>query len=140
MKRPTRGWAKARKEAIELAKGLCDICGIDIVASGFRIEVNHKIALVDGGNPTAQDNLSVVCPPCHKPHTIIVIKRQAKTRRSQRKFVIPWRDKKTVEDRLKPEDPRKVRQKEYEKERRRHAKEWKKAHPHERSKLKKPRF
>lgn len=82
-----KGWAKARRSAIERARGLCEICHIDIAASGYCIEVNHKIALIDGGHPTDPDNLDVRCPPCHKPHSTEVVKRNAKIKRVQAKHL-----------------------------------------------------
>lgn len=79
------GWSKARKEAIDLANGLCDLCNIDIKASSQQIEVNHRRALVDGGHPTDQHNLQVLCPPCHRPHSAEVVRRNAKIARVKAK-------------------------------------------------------
>lgn len=79
------GWQRARREAIERAGGLCAKCGIDIVAAGQRPEVNHILALIDGGHETDQSNLECLCKNCHKPHTKEVIQRNAKAKRIAKK-------------------------------------------------------
>lgn len=81
-----KGWAKARKEAIERSGGICAKCGQDIIAIGEKIEVNHITALVDGGDETDQGNLEVLCKStCHRPHTIEVVRRIAKQKRIKAK-------------------------------------------------------
>lgn len=75
------GWATARKEAVRISGGICAKCKKDIKAEGHTIEVNHKRALVDGGHPTDQENLEVLCRPCHRPHSAEVVKRNAKIKR-----------------------------------------------------------
>lgn len=75
------GWAKARKEAIERSGGICAKCLKNIKAEGHTIEVNHKRAIIDGGDPLDQENLETLCHPCHKPHSAEVVKRNAKIKR-----------------------------------------------------------
>lgn len=80
------GWAKARKEAITRSCGICAKCGNDVIAIGQKIEVNHKRAIIDGGDPIDQDNLEVLCrDTCHRPHTAEVVKRNAKMARIKAK-------------------------------------------------------
>ena len=50
-----RRWRAARKAALERAGHRSELSG----AAG-RLEVHHKIALADGGDPYAQDNLQVL--------------------------------------------------------------------------------
>lgn len=80
------GWSSARREAIRLSGGICAKCGCDVLASGRKIEVNHKRAIVDGGDPLDQENLEVLCKEiCHRSHSAEVVKRIAKQKRVQAK-------------------------------------------------------
>jgi len=41
-------------------------------------EINHIVALVEGGAPLDPDNLETLCVPCHKKHTAALRRRLAK--------------------------------------------------------------
>ena len=55
-----RGWATARKKALNLAGYRCSECG-----KAGRLEVHHIIDLDRGGAALAQDNLRTLCRSCH---------------------------------------------------------------------------
>ncbi|MYD85872.1 MAG: HNH endonuclease [Acidobacteria bacterium] len=60
----SRRWAATRREAIRRARYQCERCG-SIGIRGGRLEVHHKVALSDGGDPFDLDNLRVLCRTCH---------------------------------------------------------------------------
>ena len=56
-----RGWATARKKALNLAGYRCAEC-----SKSARLEVHHIIDLDRGGAALDQANLSVLCYGCHR--------------------------------------------------------------------------
>ena len=55
-----RGWATARKKALNLAGYRCSECG-----KAGRLEVHHIHALDSGGDGLVQENLKALCRSCH---------------------------------------------------------------------------
>ncbi len=58
----TERWKRIRAIARRRAGGLCERCGREAKA----LDVHHRVALKDGGEPYDPDNLEVVCRPCHR--------------------------------------------------------------------------
>ena len=56
-----RGWAAARKKALNLAGYRCSECG-----KPARLEVHHIVGLDRGGAALDQANLSALCYGCHR--------------------------------------------------------------------------
>jgi 5-methylcytosine-specific restriction protein A len=56
-------WKAARHEALA-RKPFCS-CG------ARATEVDHVVAVKDGGHPTAQTNLETCCKPCHSRKTAL---------------------------------------------------------------------
>jgi hypothetical protein len=54
--------------------------------AGHVWELNHKLAVIEGGALLDPDNLEVLCLRCHRPHTALVVKRRAKAKRVAAKF------------------------------------------------------
>jgi 5-methylcytosine-specific restriction endonuclease McrA len=74
-----RGWAMPH----EFRKA----CGFSVsMRSGHTLEINHKIAVAEGGSLCDQENLEGLCLPCHRPHTAQVVRRLAKEKRRVSKF------------------------------------------------------
>lgn len=64
-----RSMTKARAAKIFLREqGRCYLCGIQIRAGADSYEIEHPEALTLGGADNDED-LRVVCTPCHKPKT-----------------------------------------------------------------------
>lgn len=53
-------WAAARLLALERDDWKCQRCG-----RRGRMEVHHKVALADGGEPYELSNLETLCRSCH---------------------------------------------------------------------------
>jgi 5-methylcytosine-specific restriction enzyme A len=49
---------------------------------GHLYEVNHKVAISEGGDPADPENLELLCLPCHKKHTAALRKRLANVKKS----------------------------------------------------------
>lgn len=61
-----RKWTAARLAALEASSWRCRQCG-----RPGRLEVDHIQPLSEGGAPFDQDNLQVLCRPCHWTKTLI---------------------------------------------------------------------
>ena len=61
--RSSKGWAKARYEALRCAGGKCALCGASS-KDGFVMHVDHVIPRSKGGKSTI-DNLQVLCDVCN---------------------------------------------------------------------------
>jgi 5-methylcytosine-specific restriction endonuclease McrA len=86
-----RALQAARERVWKASAGLCAACGhqCDLSAdalSGFHLD--HKARLEDGGHH-GDENLQVLCVPCHKT-------KSAAERRQRTPEVVVWRDGKRV--------------------------------------------
>jgi len=59
-------YRRARARRLELARGLCEACGVTLSASW---QCDHFIPLADGGT-NALGNLRALCAACHAKKTI----------------------------------------------------------------------
>ena len=53
-------WARVRRRRLDAARRRCEVCGVR-----GRMQVHHRHALRDGGDPYAWSNLEVLCSKCH---------------------------------------------------------------------------
>ena len=60
----TRAWRAVRLAVLRRARWKCQRCG-----KHGRLEVHHKRALADGGDPYDLGNLEAVCRGCHFEET-----------------------------------------------------------------------
>lgn len=58
-------WNKVKKKIIERDKSICQICK----TKTEKPEVDHIKAIVNGGDEWDENNLRVLCHPCHKVKT-----------------------------------------------------------------------
>lgn len=81
--------SRKTREAIKGAQGdRCFVCGIEL---GGKFEVDHRQALVHGGD-NSRGNLAALCIPCHAGKTRIDVKNNAKVKRSQKKMQVIKRE------------------------------------------------
>ena len=60
-------WQSFRDDFLNKHGKYCDKCGINNVG----VEVDHKIAIMNGGDEFDKENLQVLCYQCHKDKTRI---------------------------------------------------------------------
>jgi 5-methylcytosine-specific restriction protein A len=58
----TERWKRTRANVRRRAGGGCERCGRE----AKTLDVDHRIALKDGGLPYDPDNLEALCRPCHR--------------------------------------------------------------------------
>ena len=70
---PIDTWQDVRQRIIKRANGRCEHCNV----TGVKLEVDHKVALCNGGEMWDEDNLWALCHNCHvaKTNEDMVIKR-----------------------------------------------------------------
>ena len=61
--RKSRRWAELRRELLHEARNACAECARTFPSR--RLELDHVVALIRGGDPWARWNLRVLCIGCH---------------------------------------------------------------------------
>jgi 5-methylcytosine-specific restriction enzyme A len=57
------------KDRVFLAQdGCCAGCARKLAVAGERVEYDHRLALINGGE-NRESNIQALCPNCHKPKT-----------------------------------------------------------------------
>lgn len=59
---------------------------VGFASAGHLWEMNHILALAEGGDPVDPDNLETLCLRCHRLHTSALAGRLAKAKRRTAKF------------------------------------------------------
>ena len=75
-------WLHVRRVVLERDGYRCRECG-----KAARLEVDHRTALADGGQPWDLDNLQALCSPCHFGKTAL----ENRARRPLPPAVAKWR-------------------------------------------------
>lgn len=60
-------WLAKRRTVIAQRGAWCQICG-----AGGRLHLDHKVEVKDGGGLLDDDNLQLLCQPCHNRKTAAV--------------------------------------------------------------------
>lgn len=68
-------WAELRAKLIKNRGSKCEKCDKDCSADTHELELDHIIALVNGGGMWNTDNLQLLCNQCHKEKTALDIRR-----------------------------------------------------------------
>jgi 5-methylcytosine-specific restriction endonuclease McrA len=46
-------------------KGICRLCGVNVVKSRRKWEADHIVPVADGGGECGLENYRLLCRPCH---------------------------------------------------------------------------
>ena len=76
-------WVRVRRRVLDRDGWRCQACG-----KAGRLEVDHILPLVDGGQPYDLDNLQTLCRSCHVRKTAA----ENRARRPVPDAVQKWRD------------------------------------------------
>lgn len=68
-----------REQVKKRDKGICRLCGRNVVKSRRKWEADHIVPVADGGGECGLDNYRLLCRPCHLRVTL-----EWRTLRSQR--------------------------------------------------------
>ena len=60
----SREWLAKRQEVINRRGAWCEVCGM-----GGTLHLDHKVEVRDGGALLDDDNLQLLCQPCHNRKT-----------------------------------------------------------------------
>ena len=60
VRQPSRGWGRLRRRALDRDGWRCVRC-----ESPIDLEIHHKRALANGGEPMALGNVETLCRDCH---------------------------------------------------------------------------
>ncbi|MDE0289434.1 MAG: HNH endonuclease signature motif containing protein [bacterium] len=74
-------WRTLRRRVLDRDGWRCTRCG-----RAGRLEVDHRVALADGGHPFRLDNLAALCRGCHRGKTI----EEKRVRRADPPEVVAW--------------------------------------------------
>ena len=69
---PVESWEDVRQRIITRANKECEQCGVVAIGGArVKLEVDHKVALCNGGEMWDEDNLWALCHACHVEKTAI---------------------------------------------------------------------
>ena len=54
-----------RREVKKRDKGICRLCGVNVVRTRRKWEADHIVPVADGGGECGLDNYRLLCRPCH---------------------------------------------------------------------------
>ena len=54
-----------RGEVKKRDKGICRLCGVNVVKARRKWEADHIVPVADGGGECGLDNYRLLCRPCH---------------------------------------------------------------------------
>jgi 5-methylcytosine-specific restriction endonuclease McrA len=54
-----------REQVKKRDKGICRLCGRNVVKSRHKWEADHIVPVADGGGECGLDNYRLLCRPCH---------------------------------------------------------------------------
>ncbi|APX88682.1 hypothetical protein BV394_02160 [Brevirhabdus pacifica] len=87
---------RVKVRVIEAQGGLCACgCGVKLGMAGERIDFDHRVALINGGE-NRESNIQALRHPCHVPKTREDVRIKAKTARVRKKALGLDRPKKKI--------------------------------------------
>ena len=54
-----------RREVKKRDKGICQLCGVNVVRARRKWEADHIVPVADGGGECGLENYRLLCRPCH---------------------------------------------------------------------------